>query len=175
MNIVLLANVWRVLKIVHNGRLKMVRLNKSFVMGLLVSFGLVMSASAQQFSKAEDAIKYRKSALFVIGTQFSQIGAMVQGKAPYDAKVAADSATVVEVMAKLPWTAFGEGTDKGETKAKSEIWTDSAKFKEAQEKFIAESAKLASASKSGKLEDLKVAFAATGGTCKNCHDSFRSK
>jgi len=149
--------------------------NKGLVLGLFLSIGLVLSASAQQFSKPEDAIKYRKSALFVIGTQFSQIGAMVQGKVPYDAKVAADSAAVVEVMAKLPWAAFGEGTDKGETKAKAEIWTDSAKFKEAQDKFMAESAKLAGASKTGKLDDLKVAFGATGGTCKNCHDNFRAK
>jgi cytochrome c556 len=110
-----------------------------------------------------------------MGTQFSQIGGMVQGKVPYDAKIAADSAAAVEVIAKLPWVAFGEGTDKGDTKAKPEIWSEGAKFKEAQDKLIAETAKLAAASKTGKLEDLKVAFAATGGACKNCHDSFRAK
>jgi len=150
-------------------------MTKNKVVGLFLLMGLVVSAGAQQFAKAEEAIKYRKSALFVMGTQFSQIGGMVQGKVPYDAKIAADSAAAVEVIAKLPWVAFGEGTDKGDTKAKPEIWSEGAKFKEAQDKLIAETAKLAAASKTGKLEDLKVAFAATGGACKNCHDSFRAK
>ena len=150
-------------------------MTKNKVVGLFLFMGLVVSAGAQQFAKAEEAIKYRKSALFVMGTQFSQIGGMVQGKVPYNAKIAADSAAAVEVIAKLPWVAFGEGTDKGDTKAKPEIWSEGAKFKEAQDKLIAETAKLAAASKTGKLEDLKVAFAATGGACKNCHDSFRAK
>ena len=149
--------------------------NKNFLFGLFLSFAVVMTAGAQQFSKPEDAIKYRKSAFFVMNAQFSQIGSMVQGKVPYDAKIAADSAAVIEVMSKLPWTAFGEGTDKGETKARSEIWTDGAKFKEAQDRLISESSKLAAASKTGKLEDLKVVFSATAGACKNCHENFRAK
>lgn len=149
--------------------------NNKFLLGLCLSFAVIMTAGAQQFSKPEDAIKYRKSAFFIMNAQFSQIGSMVQGKVPYDAKVAADSAAVVEVMSKLPWTAFGEGTDKGETKARAEIWTDAAKFKDAQDKLITESAKLAAASKTGKLEDLKLAFGATAGACKNCHENFRAK
>jgi cytochrome c556 len=100
---------------------------------------------------------------------------MAQGKAPYDAKLAVESAAIVEFVAKLPWTAFVEGSDKGETKAKGEIWTEQAKFKEAQDKLLAESQKLAVAAKSGKLEELKVAVAATGGSCKNCHDNFKNK
>ena len=153
----------------------MKRTTKAVLVGLMLGVGVVFTAGAQQFSKPEDAIKYRQSALSVMGTQFAQIGAMVQGKVPYDAKVAADSAAVVEVLAKLPWAAFGPGTDKGETKARPEIWSEGAKFKDAQEKLIAESTKLAAASKSGKLEDLKPAFSATAGTCKGCHDSFRAK
>jgi cytochrome c556 len=146
-------------------------------MGLLsvLLAAVSMTASAQQFSKTEDAIKYRKSALTIMGTNFGQLSAMAQGKAPYDAKLAAESGAIVEFAAKLPWTAFVEGSDKGETKAKPEIWTEQVKFKEAQDKLVNESQKLAVAAKSGKLEDLKVAVAATGGACKNCHDNFKNK
>jgi len=79
------------------------------------------------------------------------------------------------MVAKLPWTAFVEGSDKGDTKAKPEIWKEPSKFKEAQEKFNNEILKLNVAAKSGKLEDLKTATAAVGGACKNCHDNFREK
>ena len=142
---------------------------------LLVTACLTLPAQAQ-FAKAEDAIKYRQSALFVMGQHFTRLAAMAQGKIPFDAKAAADNAALIETMSKLPWAAFGEGTDQGgNTKAKPEVWTDNAKFKEAAEKMQAEVIKLAAAAKTGKLEDLKTAVGATGGTCKNCHDNFRNK
>ena len=138
-------------------------------------FVLAAPASAQ-FAKAEDAIKYRQSALTVMGTHFSRIGAMVNGKVPFDAKVAADNAAIVADMAKLPWVAFGPGTDKGgNTKAKPEIWTEQAKFKESADKLVATSDKLAGAAKTGNLDALKTAFSATADTCKSCHDGFRNK
>jgi len=136
---------------------------------------LAAPASAQ-FAKPEDAIKYRQGAFTVMGAHFSRIGAMANGKVPYDAKAAADNAAVVAEMAKLPWAGFGPGTDKGgNTKAKPEIWTEQAKFKEGGDKLMAESAKLATAAKAGNLDALKTAFAATADTCKSCHDAFRNK
>lgn len=138
---------------------------------------IAMAAPASaQFAKPEDAIKYRQSALSVMGTHFSRLGAMANGKVPFDAKVAADNAAVVSEMAKLPWAAFGTGTDKGgNTKAKPEIWTEQVKFKEGSDKLILESGKLAVAAKTGNLDALKTAFAATAETCKSCHDGFRNK
>ena len=101
---------------------------------LFMSACLSFPAQAQ-FAKAEDAIKYRQSALFVMGQHFTRLAAMAQGKIPFDAKAAADNAALVETMSKLPWAGFGEGTDQGgNTKAKPEIWTDNAKFKDAAEK-----------------------------------------
>lgn len=134
---------------------------------------LAAPASAQ-FAKAEDAIKYRQSALFVMQQNFSRIAAMAAGKAPFDAKVAADSAVVAEFVSKLPWVAFGEGTDKGrDTRAKAEIWTDKAKFTQYAEKMQLEMTKLSAASKTGSLDGIKAAVGAVGGSCKTCHDAFR--
>jgi cytochrome c556 len=136
---------------------------------------LAAPASAQ-FAKPEDAIKYRQSALFVMSQHFGRLGAMANGRVPFDAKVAADNAEVVAAMAKLPWAGFGPGTEKGgNTKAKPEIWTEQAKFKGGSDKLIAETAKLAAAAKTGNLDALKTAFAATADTCKSCHDAFRNK
>ncbi len=150
---------------------------KAFACLSLAATLVVMAApAAAQFAKPEDAIKYRQSALFIQGQHFGRIGAMANGKVPFDAKVAAENADLVAEMAKLPWAAFGPGTDKGgNTKAKPEIWTDQAKFKESSDRLIVESGKLAAAAKTGNLDSLKTAFAATADTCKSCHDAFRSK
>ena len=147
----------------------------AFIAAAATLLAMATPASAQ-FAKPEDAIKYRQSALSVMGTHFGRVGAMANGRVPFDAKVAAENADIVAEMAKLPWAAFGPGTDKGgNTKAKAEIWTEQAKYKENSDKLIAESAKLAAAAKTGNLDSIKTAFAATAGTCKACHDAYRAQ
>ncbi|WP_309680795.1 cytochrome c [Polaromonas sp.] len=137
--------------------------------------GLSLPAAAQ-FAKPEDAIKYRQNALFVMGQHVSRVGAMAAGRAPYDAKLAADSADIIADMAKLPWAGFVPGSDKGgNTRARPEIWTEQVKFMQSSDKLIADTARLAAVARSGNLENLKTAFAATAGTCKSCHDAFRSQ
>lgn len=126
-----------------------------------------------QFAKPEDAIKYRKASFTLLAAHFGRLGQMAQGKVPYDAKAAADSAEVIATVAKLPWAAFAEGTDKGETRAKPEIWKEAGKFKETIDKNQAELAKVVAAAKTGSLDALKAAVGPAGSSCKACHDNFR--
>jgi cytochrome c556 len=143
---------------------------------VLVGTALVFSLSASaQFQKPEDAVKYRQSALTVMGTHFGRIGAMVNGRAPFDAKSAQESAHIVATMSSLPWPAFTPDTEVLKSRAKPEIWKESAKFKEASEKMMSEVAKLETAAKTGNLDTIKAAFGAVGGSCKACHDSFQAK
>ena len=140
----------------------------------LAAVAATLSApAAAQFAKAEEAIKYRQGALFVIGQHFGRLGAMAQGKIPFDAKAAQDNAEVVLNMSKLPWAGFGPGTEGG--KAKLAIWKEQAKYKEHADKFEAEAVKLAAAAKTGNLDNLKAAFGDAAGTCKACHDAYRNK
>jgi cytochrome c556 len=111
-----------------------------------------------------------------MGAHVGRIGAMAQGRVPFDAKAAADNAAIVSAMARLPFTAFGEGTDKGmPNRAKPEIWKDAAKFKAASDKMVAEIAKLETAAKAGNLDAIKAAMGGVGGSCKGCHDDFRAE
>ena len=143
---------------------------------ILAAAAVTLAAPASaQFAKPEDAIKYRKNAFFVMQQNFSRVGAMAAGKAPFDAKVAAESAAVAEFMSKLPWAGFGEGTDKGDTKAKPEIWKETAKFKEYADKMQSEMSKLSVAAKTGNLDSIKTAASATGSACKSCHDAYRKE
>lgn len=131
--------------------------------------------AAAQFAKPEDAVKYRQSTLFVMAQHFGRIGAMVNGRAPYDPAVAVANAEVVADIAKLPWSGFAPGTEKLSQKAKPEIWSEPAKFKEGGDKMVAETAKLLAAAKTNNLDTLKAAFQATAGTCKSCHDAYRNQ
>lgn len=142
---------------------------------LTALLALTALPAAAQFQKPEDAVKYRKSAFQVMSAHFGRIGAMVNGKAPFDAGAAASNAEVVAFMSKLPYAGFVEGTsgtEKGSPKAN--VWTERAKFDEAAKKMQDEVAKLAVVAKSGNPEQLKTAFGAAAGACKSCHDDFRN-
>ena len=139
--------------------------------------GLVTALpAAAQFQKPEDAIKYRQSAFTVMANHLGRVGAMAQGRVPFDAKVAADNTAIVVAMSTLPFTAFGDGTDKGmPNRAKPEIWRESAKFKAAADKMAEEVKKLDAAARAGNLDAVKAAMGAVGGSCKACHDDFRAE
>ena len=97
---------------------------KKYLIALASVAGLsaALPASAQ-FQKPEQAIKYRQAAFTLMSSHFGRVSAMAQGKVPFDAKVAAENADILNTIAKLPFTAFGEGTDKGlPNRAKPEIW-----------------------------------------------------
>lgn len=141
----------------------------------LAGIAITLPAAAQ-FQKPEDAVKYRQSAMFVMANHFGRIGAMVQGKVPYDAAAAATNADVVATMSKLPFAGFVEGT-AGTTKgsAAANIWTERAKFDEAAKKMQDAVAKLQTAAHANNLDQLKAAFGPVGQACKGCHDDFRNK
>ncbi len=126
-----------------------------------------------QFAKPEDAIKYRKSALTVMAAHFGRVAAMANGRVPFDAASAASNAAIAEEMSKLPFAAFVEGSDKGDTAAKPEVWSNNAKFKAAAEKMQGEMSKLAATAKGGNVDAIKTQAGAVAGACKACHDDFR--
>lgn len=149
---------------------------KRLSLAALAVAGIVTALpAAAQFAKPEDAVKYRKAALTVMAAHFGRIGAMVQGRVPFDAAAAQANAEIATMMSKLPFTAFGPGTDVGDTRAKPNVWTDNAKFVAAATKMQDEMAKLNAAAKTGNLDQIKAAFGPVGQACKACHDDFRKE
>ena len=143
---------------------------------VVAAIGLSTSLpAAAQFAKPEDAIKYRKAVFTVMATHFGRVAAMANGKMPFDAKVATDSAEIATSMSKLPYVAFIDGTDKGDTKAKPEIWAEADKFKAAAAKMQEEMVKLNVAAKGGNIDTIKAAAGETGKACKGCHDTYRKE
>jgi cytochrome c556 len=152
------------------------RNSKKSAAALIAAAGMAVAAGAafaQQ--KPEDAIKYRQSALFILGQSFGPLAAMAQGKIPYDKDAAARDAGIAEFVSKLPWSRFGPGTDQGNTKAKPEIWLNLEDFRAKADKMQAEVAKLAQVARTGDFNALKMQVGETGKACKACHDEYRNK
>lgn len=149
---------------------------KRFLIALAVIAGGVGSvnvAYAQQ--KPADIIKYRKAVMVVQSWNMRPMAAMVKGQQPYDAALFAWYAGVIQSTSFMMPDAFLPGSDKGDTRAKSEIWSDAAKFKQAMDRFNSDASKLVAASKAGTLDAVKGPFGALAKNCGGCHKQFRSK
>ena len=143
---------------------------------LLAAAAAVSLPAAAQFAKAEDAINYRQSAFAVLGHHFGRLGAMANGKMPYDAAVAAADGDVIAAVSALPFTGFVPGTEKGHgTKVRPQAGKELPKVKEMEQKMITEVGKVSVAAKSGNLDQLKAAFGPASQTCKACHDNYRAR
>ena len=142
---------------------------------LALTLMTALNANAQmQFNRPEDAVKYRQSGMFLQSYHLGRLAAMVNGRIPYDAKAALEHATLVDLIDRLPYGAFVEGTsDRGNSRAKPEIWSDLARFDGMVTKLHEESAKLVAAARAGTLEQLRPAVGAVGQACKACHDVYQ--
>lgn len=140
----------------------------------LVLAGTALSASAQ--FKPEESIQYRQGMFKGIRWNLVPMAMMVQGKMPFDQAAFLQRAQRLNMLSSMPWDGFGAGTDAGApTKARPEIWSNAAGFKQAADAFQAETPKLVAAAQSGNMDQIKAAFGGVVKSCDNCHDNFRSK
>jgi cytochrome c556 len=72
------------------------------------------------------------------------------------------------------WFPKGTGPEAGKTRALPEVWSKPADFTAAQKLFAEKVPALSAAVKAKDAEAVGKAFKEVGGSCKNCHDTFRA-
>lgn len=133
------------------------------------------SAHAQQ-SKGEAAVEYRKSVYEVLAWNFGPMGAMAQGKAPYNAAEFAKRAERVALVAPFLTEAFPpESQAVKKTALKPEAWSNRADFDAKLKDLVDRTAALAAVAKGGDFEKSKAAFFDAANACKACHDKYKVK
>lgn len=135
--------------------------------------GYATTVLAQQ--KPEVLVKQRQAAMTLISKYFGPLGAMAQGKAPYDAAVAARNAGFLDALSQMPWDGFHPSTKDTTEKNRAlpAIYENEAKFKESQDRFRNAVTKLVSASKDEGA--FKGAAGEVAKSCGACHNDFRQK
>lgn len=146
----------------------------SLVLATVCIACMPMLASAQ-FSRPDDAVRYRQGAFNVMGVHFGILGAMAQDKLPWDGQAVIDNVAIVDAIHKLPFTAFGQETSKVKSKAKYDVWQDTTKFEKARDNMFVRVANLVQTAKGGDQAAIRKAIGEAGASCKNCHDDFRSR
>ncbi|WP_446727638.1 c-type cytochrome [Pseudoalteromonas sp. S16_S37] len=134
--------------------------------------GLNANASSL-FESNEDAIEYRKAAFQLIRYQIGDMGDMLKGKVPFDAKRFEQRANNAAQLSTIPWEAFIAGSDKGDTDALPAVWSDRETFDKKAQMFAQYAQELAVAARSGDKAVIGPAFQNWAKGCKDCHKSFK--
>ena len=133
-------------------------MNRIAFTSIVSLLGLAFSASSIA-AKPEDAIKYRQGVMVAQGWNFGAIAAMIKGEKPYGKAAFAKRAENLAALSKMSLEGFTiEGSDKGKTKAKPEIWEKMNKFKGGTEKLAAETAKLSQVAQCDDMGAIKAQF-----------------
>ena len=74
----------------------------------------------------------------------------------------------------LTWFPRGTGAEAGvRTRAKPDIWSNPAGFRQAGATFVVAARALNVAARAGDVAQIRAAFTGVSHACSNCHDSFR--
>lgn len=137
---------------------------------LLLSLLLAMLA-APTFAAPGGA--ERQQAFKKILLQFEPMGITVRGRDTYNKATFIQHADALKLVAAQPFTLFPANSIDAKSRAKPEIWSQPAKFKQAQTQFLQAVDQLNVAAHSGDLGAIKQRYDAVAQSCKACHDSFR--
>jgi cytochrome c556 len=139
-----------------------------------IALGAASGAALAQ-AKPDVLVKQRQAAMTLISKYFGPLGAMAQGKAPFNAQTVQRNADYLEMLSQMPWDGFHPSTEGQKSRAKPELFKESDKVKELVERFQGEVKKLQTAAKSGDESAIKSQIGAVGKACGACHDRYREK
>lgn len=135
------------------------------------------TAPAQQADKPENLIKWRQSALQVVGWSTGRIKATVTGEFNRDEVVKAAN-TLAAVANSGLFLLFASGTEQGkgwhDTNARPELFKERRHFDELAAEFAKQANELAKLASSGDAAAVKEQFFKVASTCKSCHDAFKA-
>jgi cytochrome c556 len=152
-----------------------IRAQRLAVPALLVALACGAAQAQGQPTRGEQALKYRKAVYQAIAWNFAPMGAMAQGKAPFDATEFALRAGRVAALTPMLAESYSPETKGVDgSKAKAELWSNRADFDAKMKDLVDRSATLATVAKGGDQAQTKAAFFDTANTCKACHDKFKA-
>lgn len=156
------------------------------VIGMLAACGSSEDAATDTASSAAESagasefqaiIEARQGQYKKLGKAFKTISDQLRSGSPDMSIIESATASVPEITKGIEtWFPAGSGPESGiKTAALPAIWEKPAEFTKAVGNFKAASMALVAAGKTGDATAITAAFRGTGGTCKGCHDNFKSK
>ena len=137
---------------------------------------VVTLPAVAHIERTEPLQSLRQSFFAIVGMTFGPMGDMVKGKIEWnDAQFSAWANDLASVSKVSVERGFAPGSEKGKTRAKPAIWENTDDFAQKLANFRSEAAALAEVASAGDKAATVEQFKQTAGTCKACHDNYKSR
>jgi cytochrome c556 len=142
------------------------KLLKIVVLGATLAAGAAYAAG----DATDPAAKAREDVMKAIGGAMGTLGGMAKGEVAYDAAAAeAAKAALVAAATGVPAAYETQGGEDPTSEAKPEIWANWDDFVKKADALTA----AATAADVSSAEAIGASLGAIGGTCKDCHTTYR--
>ena len=134
------------------------------------------AVAAPLFAAPADTIRTRIASYRELGAAFKAVNDGLRGS-DVQTILIAQSARQIRNTAQqqYDWFPAGSGPQAGvKTRAKAEIWSQSDKFRAAQDAFAKAADNFSRAVASKDVAAIRSNARLLGGACKGCHDTFRT-
>lgn len=126
--------------------------------------------------KAKAVMHERHEGMETIGDSNKVLRRELTAASPNLGAVREAAATIARLSQRATgWFPAGTGPEVGKTGAKPEIWQNPNDFAAKLHNFQAAARTFSAAATSGDVNAIKARYADLGGTCKACHDKYRSE
>ena len=127
-------------------------------------------------AKSAQVMHERHEGMETIGKAFKALHREFDSSSPSAPTVRASAAQMANLAKRSSgWFPAGTGPDIGKTGAKSEIWQNPQDFSAKLSAFQKAALVFNAAAASGDMSAAKARYADLGGTCKACHDKYRTE
>lgn len=122
----------------------------------------------------KEAVKYRQSAMSLVGSMFKPMVGMMKGEREWNDAAFAEYAKDFAAVANINHLrGYPEGSKVGNSKAEAAIWKDFADFESKMTAFQKAATALAVAVDNGDKNTIKETFGVAGKSCKGCHKEYK--
>jgi cytochrome c556 len=146
------------------------------VAAVLGAFGAAAAPAPLAKGRALAIMHDRHEGMEKIGDTNKLLRREITSSSPFMPAIQSGAATIAGLSVRANgWFPKGTGPDVGKTGAKPEIWQKPQDFAAKLHAFQAAARAFNAAARSGDMAAIKARYGDLGGTCKACHDSYRSE
>jgi len=143
--------------------------------GSALCAALLSPLAASHFDDKAQPQSYRQSYFALLASNFGPMVAAVKGEIPWDQTRMENWANDLAALSTLDvMRGFVDGSDKGTTRAKPEIWENKDDFSGKMEDLHKALNELQQATAGGDRDMITKRVGAAGKACKACHDEYKA-
>ena len=151
-------------------------MHKIFLLTLVAATVTLTACSDRVKDTHPDQLVTKRQAIFKKFTKtLEPLGMVARDRQDYVRVEFMANAQALQELSTQPWVYFTADGNYPPTRAKPEVWSQAAEFKQAQDKYLTTVDQLVKVSGDNDMPAIRASVDAVQKSCKSCHEKFRNE